>query len=352
MHCVESRSKAANLCRALEEITEETTIIFDADHHPAEDCVENFLAAYAQRPARHIKCVQGAVLVRGSSVIARMMNTVEWAGWNVYSPGMAKLSGCGNFGGAGALWESATLHQLRFDAATLTEDIDLTVRAMIEGYTVWQVASAVVTELAPRDTRSLLRQRLRWATGWEQVSDKYVWTRLWRARPRCMILMTARYISLSTALMGQAGLLINVFAPPAGPPMWYDALVPALTACCAAPMVACVWRFLILRNMPVEDWVRVHIFMLFSSLYLFFQSGMIIKARIDLCRTATPEWKITVRASEQRPEAAKGAAPFGGVAVIRADQELRPAAGCAAMASNGLHERESSPNIESVRATA
>jgi hypothetical protein len=54
--------------------------------------------------------------------------------------------------------------------------------------------------------------------------------------------------------------------------------------------------------------VRVHIFMLTSSLYLIFQSLMILTARVKMHLLRDVEWEVTIRAEEQTgPTAARDA---------------------------------------------
>jgi cellulose synthase/poly-beta-1,6-N-acetylglucosamine synthase-like glycosyltransferase len=62
------------------------------------------------------------------------------------------------------------LGALPLDPAMLTEDIDATVRALVQGCIVLSDPHCVSRELAPLTPTALLSQRLRWAQGWFQVA--------------------------------------------------------------------------------------------------------------------------------------------------------------------------------------
>ena len=70
-------------------------------------------------------------------------------------------------------WTRKALQRLQLDPSMLTEDIDITVRALVVGYRVKHDRSIVSTELAPLSITSWFYQRLRWAQGWHQVTKRH-----------------------------------------------------------------------------------------------------------------------------------------------------------------------------------
>jgi cellulose synthase/poly-beta-1,6-N-acetylglucosamine synthase-like glycosyltransferase len=77
------------------------------------------------------------------------------------------------FGGSNGYWRTPVLRSLRMDPAMLTEDIDVSVRAMLAGHRILHDRSIISTELAPSRFASWFYQRLRWAQGWHQVTLKH-----------------------------------------------------------------------------------------------------------------------------------------------------------------------------------
>ena len=57
----------------------------------------------------------------------------------------------------------------------LTEDVDVSARALLDGHVITFCPEARSGELSPAGTRALVAQRLRWFMGWEQVTTKYYW---------------------------------------------------------------------------------------------------------------------------------------------------------------------------------
>lgn len=85
------------------------------------------------------------------------------------------------FGGSNGYWRREALKRVRFDPSMMTEDIDATSRALLEGFHLCADRSIVSTELAPGNFRSLWFQRKRWAQGWLEVSFKHQ-RQLWTTR--------------------------------------------------------------------------------------------------------------------------------------------------------------------------
>jgi cellulose synthase/poly-beta-1,6-N-acetylglucosamine synthase-like glycosyltransferase len=77
------------------------------------------------------------------------------------------------FGGSNGYWRIEALRRTRFDPRFMTEDIDASSRALLDGYRIVADRSIVSTELAPTNFRSLWFQRKRWAQGWLEVTLRY-----------------------------------------------------------------------------------------------------------------------------------------------------------------------------------
>jgi cellulose synthase/poly-beta-1,6-N-acetylglucosamine synthase-like glycosyltransferase len=167
-----SESKAQNVNAALSAATGEFIGIFDADHHPDPHC---FRRAWRWLVSGY-DIVQGHCMVRNGDEtwVSRMVAVEFEAIYAVSHPGRSRLHGFGIFGGSNGYWKARLLHETRMHAFMLTEDIDSSVRAVLEGRRIASDPFLVSRELAPVTLRALWNQRMRWAQGWFQVSYRYL----------------------------------------------------------------------------------------------------------------------------------------------------------------------------------
>ncbi|TGO59426.1 hypothetical protein BOTNAR_0162g00060 [Botryotinia narcissicola] len=170
----DSTSKAYNLNYFFTLYTGAQIIaLFDCDHytHPYGPrwAVERFLAD------DEVDCVQGRCVIQNSkATFLTGMIAVEFD--KIYAtshPGRAALFGYGLFTGSNGYWRAPLLRDLKMDASMLTEDIDSALRALSQGATCIHEPNVISYELAPTTFSSFLKQRLRWAQGWTQVSARH-----------------------------------------------------------------------------------------------------------------------------------------------------------------------------------
>lgn len=173
----ESTSKAQNVNAALDMARGRIVGIFDADHRPAPDSFRR--AACWLGEGTGVDVVQGHCSVRnGDDGWMQRMVAIEFeAIYAVGHPGRAGLHQFAIFGGSNGFWRTDLLRRLRFRPRMLTEDIDVSVRALLEGAHIVSDPGLVSYELAPASGRGLWGQRTRWAQGWSQVSRAY-WRQL------------------------------------------------------------------------------------------------------------------------------------------------------------------------------
>lgn len=81
--------------------------------------------------------------------------------------------GYGIFGGSNGYFKLNVIDDLRFNKDMLTEDIDLTFRALYKGYKIVYCRDCISTEEAPPSWKAFYKQRNRWSEGWFQVSLKH-----------------------------------------------------------------------------------------------------------------------------------------------------------------------------------
>ncbi|NJL55731.1 glycosyltransferase family 2 protein [bacterium] len=164
-----SSSKAENLNYVLPQIETEFTAIFDADHQPV---VNNFYQALYEFYQGY-DIVQGTCLPLIDSPLSKFLSVELNQMYNVNHYARQCLWGFAIFGGSNAYFRTELLQKLRFNNAALTEDIDLTLRAILCGSRIRFNRKIVSYERAPGSLAELWKQRSRWAQGWLQVSLRY-----------------------------------------------------------------------------------------------------------------------------------------------------------------------------------
>jgi hypothetical protein len=182
VQAVGSTSKAENLNLVLQRVADPFVALYDADHHPDPDALQRLLATLL---CSRCDAVQGSTYIRNarSSLLASLVNAEFFVTHFVYFPAMEVLAANAYFGGSNALWRTRTLCGYGFDETILTEDVDLSARALLDGHRIRFCPEARSGELSPAGARSLVVQRLRWFMGWEQVTHRYYWKALRASLP-------------------------------------------------------------------------------------------------------------------------------------------------------------------------
>lgn len=85
----------------------------------------------------------------------------------------------GLFGGSCGAWNANLLKAIGMQKHMLTEDIDSTLRSIVSGARIKYMLEVQSYETAPETSRALLKQRLRWAQGWTQVTIRHALPSLW-----------------------------------------------------------------------------------------------------------------------------------------------------------------------------
>jgi cellulose synthase/poly-beta-1,6-N-acetylglucosamine synthase-like glycosyltransferase len=166
-----SRSKAENLNRAINLINGEIAVIIDADHRPNPDCLKRAWRWLANE--YHV--VQGRNVIRNSARnwLTRMIAVEFETIYAVSHTGKSLIADTALFGGSNGFWRTDVLRRFLFDRAMLTEDIDITVRILMEGCRIVHDRSLISSEECPDNLTGFWFQRKRWAQGWLQVMLKH-----------------------------------------------------------------------------------------------------------------------------------------------------------------------------------
>ncbi|WP_418285195.1 DUF1508 domain-containing protein [Halorubrum sp. DTA46] len=178
-------SKAGDLNAAWEHVETPYALLLDADETIDDEFVSRGLARLEADP--EIGVVQGrkAAKYPESNALSRFVSADRQHSTWIEHPFMSDVFGAAHFAGSAAIFRREVPPAVGgWSPYRLTEDIDLTLRLLIE--TDWRVAydpEMVAYEFNPATVPALIRQRVRWARGWAQVTAKHApnVVRSWRS---------------------------------------------------------------------------------------------------------------------------------------------------------------------------
>jgi cellulose synthase/poly-beta-1,6-N-acetylglucosamine synthase-like glycosyltransferase len=165
--------KAGALKGGLEQDDCEYVAIFDADFIPPADVLKRTIPtlandktlAYVQTRWDHIN-EDANLLTRAQSLMLDAHFAVEQAARNwsgLFMP----------FNGTGGVWRRAAIDDAGgWEGDTLTEDIDLAIRAAMKGWTTAFLPSVAIPGELPETVPAWRQQQFRWTKGFTQVAMK------------------------------------------------------------------------------------------------------------------------------------------------------------------------------------
>ena len=231
--------KAGALRDALPSATGELIGIFDADFVPAPDWLRRTVPSF--RDSR-MGCVQtrwGHTNRKYNSLTQAEALAID----GHFLVEQTARSGNGlflNFNGTAGLWRRACIQQSGgWQTDTLTEDLDLSYRAQLQGWKIGYLPEVVVQAELPSQVEAFKKQQFRWAKGSFQVVKKIlpeVFERPelpWRVRLMAAVHLTGYMVHPLMLLMLLLTLPVGVAAPFAvrifpftclagfGPPLMY-----------------------------------------------------------------------------------------------------------------------------------
>jgi glycosyltransferase XagB len=165
----EPRTKPRALNAGLLEARGTLLTIYDAEDVPDPQQLRCAAGILMRAPA-HLACIQARLVIDNArdSLIARAF-ALEYAGlFDVINPGLVRSGLPFLLGGTSNHFRTDILRQVGgWDAWNVTEDADLAIRLVREGYTIGDCPSTTWEE-APANLGSWMRQRRRWMKGFMQ----------------------------------------------------------------------------------------------------------------------------------------------------------------------------------------
>jgi cellulose synthase/poly-beta-1,6-N-acetylglucosamine synthase-like glycosyltransferase len=272
--------------------------VFDADAFVAPDFLQIVAAPFAD-PA--VAGVQSSVRMYNArqNLLTRWQD-FEFAMWgNIFSRAKNRL-GTATLGGNGQCVRHSALAALGaqpWTPASLTEDLDLSLRLLLRGWRMHFAQSAVVWQEAVPHFRRLVRQRSRWMQGhfvcWEHLPGLLRAPLPLRTRLDLAIylLLPAVFVPIAfeTLVSWIHSILRHGQWTPVGLLVWY------LLACGMAPLTAASLRR-VDRTAPWRAVVHGHLFIAYSVVWAF--AAFAAMKNVLLGRRA---WAKTSRSSLPAP---------------------------------------------------
>lgn len=333
VRAVGSKSKAENINLLLPRIQSDYTIVYDADHHPDP---ESLMLLVEKSIRRNLACAQGSTYIRDlkSGFVARMIDAEFFVTHFVYFPIMRLLTRNAVFCGSNGLWRTEVLQTTTFDPSMQTEDIDVSVKMLLENHSIDFCPEARSGELAPVSLRALYKQRSRWAIGWDEVSLKLM-QKLRKSDAQGTRKAALAYICWSRWLMQAIGLIAGVATPLLSLVQRID---PDLCHCGTATqfLQTCMFYFYLTlvagcileaacqtHHRRFQSWIQVifvALFMAAGFFYILFQAVLIAVSLFKISTGTVGGWVVTAR-NVQKPVQQKTEAAPDATAAAAAQKE-------------------------------
>lgn len=147
-------------------------IFIDSDHEPPDyDFIRRAVAAIKGLGTDLVQGVQRHLYL-GSSLDALVSVSHDISGTMLV--GRTRLNAMPIFTGSTAIAKLEPLTKLWFSEDTVTEDLDLSVRMWLNGYTIAATWRLYTWGRPPKNIRSYIRQQLRWSSGTIRVFLRYL----------------------------------------------------------------------------------------------------------------------------------------------------------------------------------
>jgi cellulose synthase/poly-beta-1,6-N-acetylglucosamine synthase-like glycosyltransferase len=213
------------------------------------------------------------------------------------------------FAGSNGLWQTKALQQTQFDPEMQTEDIDVSVRMLLERHTIDFCPEARSGELAPVNLRALFKQRQRWAIGWDQVS-LYHFRDIFKAKASCSRRAAVAWVLYSRWLMQVVGIIAGVASPilifiqRQSVTLCHCGMGTRLLENCMfyfylSLVISCTMEAIFqIRHRGVQSFIQVFfvgVFMFAGCAYILFQALLIIVSLFKIGTGRVGGWAITAR---------------------------------------------------------
>lgn len=171
--------KAGALANGLTQAKGEFIAIFDADFLPQKDFLKQMLPRFDEKTA-FVQARWGH-LNRDYSLLALLQSFSLDAHFAIDQLARSSADHVFNFNGTAGVWRKSAIHDAGgWQADTLTEDMDLSYRAFLKGWSAKYAGDVEAPAELPVSFTAYRRQQYRWARGSLECAIKYIPV-IWRS---------------------------------------------------------------------------------------------------------------------------------------------------------------------------
>ena len=171
--------KAGALADAMPDVTGEFIAIFDADFVPRPDYLQVSIPYFEDARAGVVQS-RWAHLNENFSLITRLQALQLNVHFTVEQAGRRAAGLFAQFNGTAGTWRKACIEAAGgWKADTLTEDLDLSIRAQLAGYTIRYLEHNLAPAELPVEMNAFKSQQHRWMKGGAETARKLL-PQLWR----------------------------------------------------------------------------------------------------------------------------------------------------------------------------
>jgi cellulose synthase/poly-beta-1,6-N-acetylglucosamine synthase-like glycosyltransferase len=198
--------------------TGEILLVFDADYFPGRSLIKQLVAPFCDP---EVGAVMGRVVPHnvGRSMLSGLLELERSAAYQISQQVRHNLGLAPQYGGTVGGVRASALHAVGgWNAASITEDTDLTFKLLSQGLKVAYVNRAECYEEAPETWPVRRRQIMRWATGHTECLHRF-WRRVmfsrWLTVPEKVdaLFVLACYWTAPILVMGWVASLVLFFTP-------------------------------------------------------------------------------------------------------------------------------------------
>lgn len=197
-------------------LTDEPFIaMLDADFRPPSEWLKRTVPLFLKDPRAGFVQSRCEFQNYETNWLTRAQGLVQDGHYLVEQRSRANAGWLFQFNGTGGVWRRATVEDAGgWSDYSLTEDLDLTVRAALRDWHGLFVSHPAIPGQVPEGIRDFRRQQRRWSNGFVQVAQKTiapVWTSHWPLEKRVMaISLIAHQIFFPAAAIGIIAAIIGV----------------------------------------------------------------------------------------------------------------------------------------------